>query len=164
MIRQVRHTKQTEQNNLYLNTDKFGLNLLMKLISMHIPHPASYKKLTLEMDSPEIPGNLGLGQLGIMSSAREEQVSGEEKKERKQNTLLRIRGELGANHVSCDSLWQWAKHELMNMPPVLEYSSKNNRAPIMLLLKPVRKIKVTILFNYLGETSKSMPSEEWRRA
>lgn len=61
MILQVSHTKQTEQNNLHLNTDKFGLNLLMKLISMHIPHPASYKKLTLEMDSPEIPGNLGLG-------------------------------------------------------------------------------------------------------
>jgi len=31
-------------------------------------------------------------------------------------TLLSINGEFGANHVSCSSLWQCAKQELMNIP------------------------------------------------
>lgn len=31
-------------------------------------------------------------------------------------TLLWRTGELSANHVSCLSVWQWAKHEFMNNP------------------------------------------------
>lgn len=39
-------------------------------------------------------------------------------------TLLCTLGESGANQVSCDSLWQWAKQELIYIPPLVELAKK----------------------------------------
>ena len=50
-----------------------------------------------------------------------------------------ILGESTANHVSCDSLWQWAKHEFMNIPPLIESLRNPRNAKSMSRLKPEQK-------------------------
>lgn len=46
-----------------------------------------------------------------------------------------ILGESTPNQVSCDSLWQWAKHEFMYIPPLLECVNSLNAKSIS-RLKP----------------------------
>lgn len=52
--------------------------------------------------------------------------------------LLWTLGESIAYHVSCDSLWQWAKHEFMNIPPLFEYLKNKLKAASISCLKPCR--------------------------
>jgi hypothetical protein len=54
-------------------------------------------------------------------------------------TLLPRRGELLAYHVSCLSLWQWAKHELMNTPFCVDAEKPLTEASIS-FLKPASHI------------------------
>lgn len=54
-------------------------------------------------------------------------------------TLLWILGEVGESQVSCKALWQWSKHEFINIPPLVEFLKKFINAPNMSVLNPANE-------------------------
>jgi len=53
-------------------------------------------------------------------------------------TLLLILGDVGESQVSSKALWQWSKHEFINIPPLVEFLKKFIKAPNISFLNPAK--------------------------